>query len=278
MTLVVYLPQIWSRRYDQSHDPLLAKLIVGQLFEEGFRMSFDQRLQELTRELGADFVGVADLSSARDAIREQGGEKIAAYPLAVSVGIRVMDTIIDELPHAREDRGVALNFRQHGYDIVNDRLNALTSRTASFLQNSGYRALPIPASQRVDDKKLLGAFSHKLAAHLAGLGWIGKSCLLVTPQAGPRVRWATVLTDAPLAVTGQPMESRCGKCTSCVDTCPVGAFTGRIFAENEPRSARFDVSKCNDYQSESEKITDVRVCGLCVYACPHGQKKHQASA
>ncbi len=241
-------------------------------------MSFDQRLQELTRELGADFVGVADLSSARDAIREQGGERIAAYPLGVSVGIRVLDTIIDELPHAREDRGVALNFRQHGYDIVNDRLNALTSRTASFLQNSGYRALPIPASQRVDDKKLLGAISNKLAAHLAGLGWIGRSCLLITPQAGPRVRWATVLTDAPLAVTGQPMESRCGKCTSCVDICPVGAFTGRIFAENEPRSARFDVFKCNDYQSESEEITGVRVCGLCVYACPHGQKKHQASA
>jgi epoxyqueuosine reductase QueG len=231
-------------------------------------MSFDQRLHEFVRELGADFVGVADLSQARQMIREQGGEKIAAYPLAISVGIRVLDTIIDELPNSREDHIVAMNFKQHGYDIVNSRLDAITSRTSSLLQNSGYKALPIPASQTVDSKNLLSAFSHKLAAHLAGLGWIGRSCLLVTPQAGPRVRWATVLT----------MESRCGKCTSCVDTCPAGAFSGRIFAEDEPRSARFDVFKCHERLGEAEKAIGVRVCGLCVYACPHGQKQHPASA
>jgi epoxyqueuosine reductase QueG len=240
-------------------------------------MSFDQRLHEFVRELGADFVGVADLSQARQMIREQGGEKIAAYPLAISVGIRVLDTIIDELPNSREDHIVAMNFKQHGYDIVNSRLDAITSRTSSLLQNSGYKALPIPASQTVDSKNLLSAFSHKLAAHLAGLGWIGRSCLLVTPQAGPRVRWATVLTSAPLIVTGQPMESRCGKCTSCVDTCPAGAFSGRIFAEDEPRSARFDVFKCHERLGEAEKAIGVSVCGLCVYACPHGQKQHPSS-
>jgi hypothetical protein len=48
-------------------------------------MSFDQRLHEFIRELGADFVGVADLSPARHMIREQGGEKIVAYPLAIPV-------------------------------------------------------------------------------------------------------------------------------------------------------------------------------------------------
>ncbi len=37
---------------------------------------------------------------------------------------------------------------------------------------------------------------------MAGLGRIGKSCLLITPEAGPRVHWATVLTDAPMQVTG----------------------------------------------------------------------------
>jgi epoxyqueuosine reductase len=240
-------------------------------------MSFDQRLHEFVRELGADFVGVADLSPARNAIREQGGERIAVYPLAISVGIRVLDSIIDELPHTREDRILALNFKQHAYDIVNFRLDQITSRTASLVQNSGYKALPIPASQTVDGKKLISAFSHKMAAHLAGLGWIGRSCLLVTPQVGPRVRWATVLTNAPLT-TGQPMESHCGKCTNCVDMCPVSAFSGRIFTEEEPRSARFDVFKCKEHLGEAEKAIGVSVCGLCVYACPHGQKKPQASA
>ena len=86
----------------------------------------------------------------------------------------------------------------------------------------------------------LGFFSHKLAAHLAGLGWIGKSCLLVTLEVGPRVRWASVLTDAPL-MAGEPLEERCGECRGCVEVCPAGAFSGRSFFFDEPRAARFDV-------------------------------------
>jgi epoxyqueuosine reductase QueG len=33
---------------------------------------------------------------------------------------------------------------------------------------------------------------------LAGLGWIGKSCSLISPHFGPRLRLVTVLTNAPL--------------------------------------------------------------------------------
>ena len=94
----------------------------------------------------------------------------------------------------------------------------------------------------------LGLFSHKLAAHLAGLGWIGKSCLLVTLEVGPRVRWASVLTDASL-MAGEPLEERCGECRGCVEVCPVGAFSGRSFFSDEPRAARFDVFKCRYYHS-----------------------------
>jgi hypothetical protein len=61
--------------------------------------------------------------------------------------------------------------------------------------------------------------AHKLAAHLAGLGWIGKSCLLLTEQFGPRVRFVSVLTDAPLEA-GSPLDKPCGKCQVCIDACP----------------------------------------------------------
>jgi epoxyqueuosine reductase QueG len=234
-------------------------------------MSLSKRVSELANGLGADFVGIADLAPAREAICEQGGEKLASYPFALSVGIRLMDSIIDELPN-RHQRWVAATFRLHAYDLVNARLDAITSRAASLLQNEGFRALPIPASNVLDTTKLIGAFSHKLAAHLAGLGWIGKSCLLVTPQVGPRVRWATVLTNAPLEVSGRPLDSRCGECTNCADICPAKAFTGRIFQDNEPRSMRFNAHACKAYLQETEKATGLSVCGLCTYACPHGSK------
>ncbi len=107
---------------------------------------------------------------------------------------------------------------------------------------------------------------------MAGLGWIGKSCLLVTPDHGPRVRWVTVLTDAPLEPTGSPMEPRCGECTACVDIYPVPAFTGRIFSPDEPREARFNAAACDRYFKEREKNDGVATCGLCVWVSPHGRK------
>ncbi|AEG19249.1 4Fe-4S double cluster binding domain-containing protein [Methanobacterium paludis] len=234
-------------------------------------MLFNERLDEFARELGADFVGVADLSSAHEAIEEQGGERIAAYPRAISIGIVLLDTIIDELPH-RCERCVAVSY-QHAYDVTNLRLDLITSRLSNSIQKDGYKALPIPASERCDDERICAVFSNKMAAHLAGLGWIGKSCLLITPEAGPRVRWATVLTDAPLSVTGEPMEERCGKCTDCMDICPVSAFTGRNFREDEPREARYNARKCEEYFEDMRKTGSTAVCGLCVYVCPHGQKQ-----
>lgn len=233
-------------------------------------MQLDYKIRITAEHEGADFFGVADLSRATGAITDQGGEICAKYPKAVSIGIRLPQSIVDELPN-RDNRAVAVNYR-HAYDITNLRLDLLTSKLGSIIQQKGYNALPIPSSERFDDERICAVFSHKLAANLAGLGWIGKSCLLVTPEAGPRVRWATVLTDAPLIITGKPMEVRCGECNECVEICPVSAFTGEPFKENEPREERYDARKCEEYLYNTDEDTDWAVCGLCIYVCPYGRK------
>ena len=237
-------------------------------------MDMNDGIKEIAKRWGADFFGVADLSLAHEAILAQGGPGIAAYPWAVSVGIGLLHTIVDQLPH-RAERAVAVSYRHHGYEVINQRLDLLISEVSSWLQRAGYRALPIPAAKRVDDERLCAVFSHKLAAHLAGLGWIGKSCLLVTPEVGPRVRWATVLTEAPLQATGKPMEERCGDCARCVEICPVQAFTGEPFRTTEPREKRYEASKCDRYFAALEaKAAKLAVCGLCLYICPYGQQSN----
>lgn len=231
-----------------------------------------QQIKDLAGREEIDFTGVADLAPAHDYILAQGGPVVASFPRCISLGIGLMDAIVEGLAE-KERFGNADHYRIHAYDVVNERLSIAVSKVASLLQRDGHRALPMSLMVKSPDLPLTAVFSHKLGAHLAGLGWIGKSCMLITPGRGPRVRWASVLTDAPLAPTGEPMDQRCGSCMECVNICPVQAYTGRNFVENEPREARFDAAKCNDFLNAMATRGEPRVCGLCLYACPYGRKQ-----
>lgn len=234
-------------------------------------MGLNEEIRALTMHNGINYFGVADLSLAKEAIVDQGGPEIAGFPYAISLGITLMHHIIDQLPR-RAERSVAVNHRHHAYDTINQRLDITASIIAGYIQQKGYRVLPLPAAKRVNDEKICAAFSHKMGAYLAGLGWIGKSCLLVTPDYGPRARWISVLTDAPLNPTGSPMEEKCGSCTECVDICPVNAFTNRNFSPDEPREMRYNARKCEQYFDSMADDVIPAVCGMCMFACPYGRK------
>ena len=233
-------------------------------------MALEDKIRQLAEAGGADFFGVADLGRAKAEVVRQGGPELAVYPRAVAIGIRLSGDIVDRLPD-RERMDVAVSYKHHCYDVINGRLDDLASRVAGELQRAGYRSYPVPSSKRVDSERICALFSHKLAAHLAGLGWIGKSCLLVTPEAGPRVRFTTVLTDAPLEA-GTPVEEACGSCTACAEICPASAIFGHNFREDEPREARYDARKCERYLNSTEQHGRPAVCGMCLFVCPHGKK------
>lgn len=234
-------------------------------------MSLTKQIKEMALENGVSYFGVADLSNAKQDILNQGGSEIASFPYSISLGISLINHIVDQLPR-RSERSVALNYKHHAYDVINQRLDLVASKVSGFIQQQGYTALPLPASKRIDDERICGAFSHKMGASLSGLGWIGKSCLLITPDSGPRVRWVSVLTDAQIEPTGQLMEEQCGDCTACVDICPINAFTGRPFRKGEPREARYSARKCEKYFESMKAKGQIEVCGMCLFVCPHGRK------
>lgn len=238
----------------------------------GRNKNLNQQLRNIASNNGVDHLGIADLSQAYNAILEQGGSFIASFPFSISIGISLLNSIVDLLPQ-RDERAVKVSYRHHVYDIVNLRLDLAASIISGHLQQSGFKAVPIPASKRVDDERICASFSHKLGAHLAGLGWIGKSCLFITPEYGPRVRWATILTDAPLEPTGSMQKEQCGDCRECIDICPTRAFTGTPFRDDEPREARYDAKKCEKYFDSMEQKNEIAVCGLCLFVCPYGRKK-----
>jgi epoxyqueuosine reductase len=227
------------------------------------------KLESLAKDMGATYFGIADLTPTRQRISEQGGEFLTQFPRAISHGFVLTDGIVNTLVH--HNNTVALNtYWYYVYQIVNPRIDSISVMLAQSLDKAGFQAFVVPSSQTVDRTKLISVFSHKLAAHSAGLGWIGKSALLITPEHGPRVRWGTVLTDAPLEA-GTPMDEMCRDCCECVEGCPAHAFTGQAFDKPRPRSEIFAAEACDRYLRERETLH--RACGICVYICPFGRNQ-----
>ena len=146
------------------------------------------------------------------------------------------------------------------------------SVVSSFLNQKGHRTLPIAVADRTDEENAIPTVSHKMIAHIAGLGWIGKNCLLVTREHGPRVRFISVLTAAPLKTVDNPLAGQCDDCEECLKVCPVKAIRGRSYVPGESREERFDFLKCQAYFEGLKKSRKHAVCGMCLYACPHGKK------
>jgi epoxyqueuosine reductase QueG len=226
------------------------------------KVTLTQELETFAKAKGAELFGVADLSPAREFIVSLGNPIVDQFPRAVSMGMPLNDFIVEH--HSPTEPRRQSLYWHHVYDVVTPALDLLAYDVTKWLKGQGFKTLPVPGSTPYNFEKLEGIFPHKLAAHLAGLGWIGKSCLLLTDRFGPRVRFVTVLTDAPLQ-TGSPLDKTCGKCHVCVDRCPVTAFTGREFRADESRAKRFDAFKCSEYRREHP-------CGICVSSCPMGSR------
>ncbi|MCR3921985.1 MAG: epoxyqueuosine reductase [Firmicutes bacterium] len=215
---------------------------------------------------GAAEAGVADLSSATEAMMAHAAPHLQRFTRALSFIIPFPRSVIEELKTGPTHTYL------HYYRAVNTIIDDLALRITAQLEHRGYEAFPIPSSQRIGEEKLESIFSHRLASVLAGLGWIGKSGCLVNQALGPRIRLGTILTNAPLT-PDQPVEIQCGNCTLCKDACPAGAIKGVLFAPDVPLSERLSPQLCDNYQNEVRSRFGKRICGICLAVCPHGAYK-----
>lgn len=161
------------------------------------------------------------------------------------------------------------------YQRLNATLNAAATALAEHLREQGFRATAAEATledyDAVEDWGNAGVFPHKTAATRAGLGWIGKTALFISPLLGPKVRLATVFTDLALP-PGVPVDAgRCGRCRLCVDACPAGAGRDVQWKAGMPRDLLYDEKACEAYLDNFPNLGGV--CGVCVAACPFGKKE-----
>jgi epoxyqueuosine reductase len=231
----------------------------------------NRSIETIAKRQEISVVGFADLSTYENDLAAFGGDIVRGYPYGISIGIALSKDIVDGLRDRNNPNNASL-YHFHAYGIINSRLDLATSLISSFLFRKGYRALPTPAAERTDLENAIPTVSHKMVAHIAGLGWIGKNCLLITPEYGPRIRLSSILTNAPLLATNNPVEQRCNTCRTCVEICPATAIKGRNYEFGEAREERFDFRKCQNYFEELKKDTSKKsVCGMCLYICPLGK-------
>ncbi|MBC7233397.1 MAG: hypothetical protein H5T68_09190 [Chloroflexi bacterium] len=94
--------------------------------------------------------------------------------------------------------------------------------------------------------------SHRAFAEAAGLGWRGRHGLIVTPEAGPALRFATIFIAG--RIPGTPKEFiGCSECHACLKICPI-------------------LRKAGDYREACRQRIHALglkadVCGICVRVC-----------
>jgi epoxyqueuosine reductase len=212
------------------------------------------KIKRLCQQWGGSLFGVADLRSFKKDEILLPPSLVDQLSFGMSAGFHLSDAILEGI----EDKPTPLYF--HHYQRINILLDTIGLIVTSAIQDLGYQAMPIPASQIVDWKNQRGHLSHKHVARAAGLGWIGRNNLLVNEEFGSRIRLVTILTDLPLAIDS-PSSEDCGSCRACRSACPAGAIG--------ERQEDFDHLRCYEKLRDFAKTLHFshNICGVCLKAC-----------
>ncbi len=212
-------------------------------------------LKTFAKELGADLVGFCEFPDAP--IAEQ-----PTLRYGVSIAVKLSDSVLKTIQDAP-----SFVYFQH-YRTANALLDTVAFRIARKIEENGFSALPIAASQSLGkNNPYCGVLPHKTAAVRSGLGFVGKSGLFLSEEYGSKVRLATILTDMPLQSELPIIENGCGDCVLCKTACPAGAIYGELPSTNGERN--FDAEKCSRYMKEHfQDVGRGSVCGVCIKVCP----------
>ena len=140
-----------------------------------------------------------------------------------------------------------------------DDLGKGANKIAEFLRNHGYAAQA--------DHPLGGLVLFPPLAQKAGMGWVGRHGLLITPEFGPRVRLAAVYTNIenlPLTDSNEHdwISKYCDLCGICVKQCPVAAILDKPIIHESGLITCIKQRECFEY------FVQYYGCSVCIKVCP----------
>jgi epoxyqueuosine reductase len=244
------------------------------------RTELKQRLVSFAREIGFDSCRIATCGSAPHAATfrnwlNEGGHGEMGY---MARGEEKRCDPQKVLPDARSIVVLALNYF-HG-DPQAGGTPAATGRIARYAWGDDYHDLIETKLDKIGE--FLREFGGQQKCYVdtgpvlerdhaaqAGIGWHGKSTMLIDERLGTWFFLAEVLTTLELP-PDEPVPARCGTCERCIKACPTGAITA---------PHRLDARRCISYLTielkgsiplELRPLIGNRIfgCDDCLDACP----------
>ncbi|HHW10141.1 MAG TPA: hypothetical protein GXX29_09230 [Firmicutes bacterium] len=211
-------------------------------------MSLKELVKNYAYQLGADLVGFGGIERCKHAPLMMSPQGLfPATKTIIVMGIHHPDACV-ELGGEKHPQ-IQGPYTVQG--LMNHRLDEMSYRMATFLEEKGFGAVPIVSSniwRYRQYKELQAVFapdvSHIYMSVVAGLTEIGFSGIALSPEFGPRNRFVTVLTDAEIPEDPLiPPGTICDKCLLCQKHCPTLALSKEIDGENvlkiDPYEYRF---------------------------------------
>ena len=192
-----------------------------------------KRLKECARNAGADLVGIATRNRLADA--PASGNPTHVLPSARSV---ISFAVALDQKAACSFIGKE-DWLSHGEDrkTVVKRLYSIGDRLVSFLREEGVAAVNVDINNKyrleegaadvTEMTEFYPDFSHRYGAVAAGIGRLGWSGNLMTPEYGALVELGSVLTSLELEPDPLLEKNPCDGCKICSLVCPVGMISTR---------------------------------------------------
>ncbi len=117
----------------------------------------------------------------------------------------------------------------------------------------------------VDTSPLL----ERLYARYAGLGWVGKNTMVISPKAGSYFFLAGLAVNLTME-HDEPIADHCGSCARCIEACPTDALSAERVLDASRCIAYFTIEHKGAIPSEFRpKIGNwIMGCDICQEVCP----------
>lgn len=213
-------------------------------------MSLKDDLRKVAFANDMDYFGVGNVERWANAPAEHRPNDLMPEARSVIVmGLRIPEGAIQSNNRAYEGlRHGIFSYMIYGYNKLNELLDQTAMKIAEALEQAGAKVFLLPSSIPRDEYLMMGVLSNRHAAVCAGLAEFGWNGLAMTPEAGPRVRWVPILTDAvlePDPLYNGPKLCDRSKCSVCIDICPVQALSEDTSVELTIDGRTFSYSKLN---------------------------------